>query len=78
MGKAVVLRWNADKKHRSPCCHVIPHVGEISSFRRYECCRCGRQFTRWPRLGWLWPLRWCEDPHCPYHSYDAGVWADQC
>lgn len=73
----MIMRWNTDKKHRCPNCHAIPEVGDIKSWRTYVCCGCFTSFTRWPRLGWLWPKYFCDDPGCPYLLKTREEWIEE-
>lgn len=56
------VRWNVDKKHRCPRCHTVVIQSMLPrSHRRYQCCRCGTIFTRWPKISWLWRLYPCNE-----------------
>lgn len=59
---ATARRWNSDKSHHCPNCHVIVDTGQPATLRAvYECCHCGIRFARWPRLAWFLPVRYCAD-----------------
>ncbi len=64
-----VMKWNDDKKHRCPECHAVTMEQRPSSWAVYMCCRCGREFARWPFLSRALPHRGVI---CPEHRTDRG------
>lgn len=49
--------WNDDKHHRCPRCHAITDPEHVSRWAVVTCCRCGTNFSRFPRLAWILPKR---------------------
>ena len=68
-----VERWNSDKPHRCPDCHVVVDTGEpMNEWALYQCCHCLTFFARHP---WFArhrrTVRACKDiatGECPYFS----------